>query len=700
MTVTTGHSLVDDTDPESTRGAERQVAREGWWNNAFGVFQTNLREVDVTLDVEATLDDIEAHGATVWLLNVGGILAHHPTDLDFQPRNPELRNRPGGDLVGDAVAAARRRGIRLLARMDFSKITAEVANKHPDWAYRSRTGGLQIYEGLVSVCPSGRYYQERMFEIVDEVIDRYNVDGFFFNWFGFNEVDYGRTLHGVCHCDSCRSAFTAESGLDLPADADHPNYVAWKQFARRTIDELTARISAHIATRSPGAALILGRSADILFYEANNAVGRPLWPHATSEAVSASRVTQPEKPALVNAVAFLDMPYRLSDEQPEMLGQYLVQAIARGANPSTYIMGATRGILYDGLETAAIPTRTVTKNPDVYSGLSPCSPVALVQPDGLRVEPGRHAQARAEFTGWYVSLQEAHVPFDVLPADAITPKALAAFEAVVMPDIVSLEPAQDAAIDAYVAAGGHVVTSAGTGLEYATIERDAAASWLPAEYVTSVETADAELMSSYVKLDDLDHVEGASLIPRHGRAYRVAWRDGVESTFTLIERAPFGPPEKAYGHVLGSESAAARRPIGTGAVTQFTWTIGTTYGAFGLTRIRDAAVGVVRDALSTTMIEVDGPEYLEVVLGRSAAGLVIHLINHSGQRRNSYGPAAPIRDVRLRVPGGGSEAEVRSLVEPAGLTVEHDGDDVVLNIHAVDAFDVVVVGSPAARRTT
>src|SRR5690606_27730250 len=39
------------------------VARPGWWDEPFGVFQTNLREIDAGLDVEATLDAIEEHGA-------------------------------------------------------------------------------------------------------------------------------------------------------------------------------------------------------------------------------------------------------------------------------------------------------------------------------------------------------------------------------------------------------------------------------------------------------------------------------------------------------------------------------------------------------------------------------------------------------------------------------------------------------------
>src|SRR5690606_14548077 len=358
--------------------------RPGWWDEPFGVFQTNLREIDADLDVEAALDAIEEHGAGVWLLNVGGILSHYPTDLPFQTRNPHLARRAGGDLVGDALAAARRRGVRLLARMDFSKVAPAIADAHPEWLYVSPTGERQEFEGLVSVCPSAGYYQHRLLDVVDEVLDRYEVDGFFFNWFGFNEVDYAGRVHGVCHCAACQEGFSARTGLDrLPDRAGDEHYRAWRGYATATIDTLTARVRAHVAARRPDAALILGTAADVLFHEANNAIGRTLWPYATGEAVSALRSARPGKPVLVNAVAFWAMPYRFAAEQPEMLGQYLTQAIARGANPSTYVMGPTGRVAYDGLPAAAAVTRFHRDHRDVYTGLAPAARVGLVRPDPL-----------------------------------------------------------------------------------------------------------------------------------------------------------------------------------------------------------------------------------------------------------------------------------------------------------------------------
>lgn len=181
--------------------AQRENPAGKWWQEPFGLFQTNLREIDAAMDVEATADYIVAHGASAWLTSVGGILANYPTELDYHVVNPYLAEaRPSGDLIQDSLDAASSRDLRLLGRMDFSKVQWSVAEAHPEWLYISPNGTWQVHtRDVVSVCPSGEWYQERVFDIMNEVISKYKLDGFFVNWVGFNENDYFRNYHGVCH---------------------------------------------------------------------------------------------------------------------------------------------------------------------------------------------------------------------------------------------------------------------------------------------------------------------------------------------------------------------------------------------------------------------------------------------------------------------------------------------------------------------
>jgi hypothetical protein len=670
--------------------------RPGWWDEPFQVFQTNLREIDAGLDVERTLDAVQEHGANVWLLNVGGILSHYPTGLGFQARNPHLAERPGGDLVGDALAAARRRGVRLLARMDFSKVAPAIADAHPEWLFVAPSGERQEFEGLVSVCPSAEYYQQRIFDVLDEVLDRYEVDGFFFNWFGFNEVDYAGRVHGVCHCAACRAGFTAHTGLDrLPDRAGDPGYREWRGYATATINALTARVRTHIAARRPDAGLILGTAADVLFHESNNAIGRSLWPYATGESVSALRSAQPGKPVMVNAVAFWDMPYRLADEQPEMLGQYLAQAISRGANPSTYIMGPTGGIAYEGLSAAAAVTRFHRDHKHEYTGLAPAAEVGLVRPDPLD-DDGRFGTGTAEHRGLLTGLVERHVPFDVVPVGALEALPADRFKVLVLPDLPSLPQAAAESLERFVRAGGSLVATGRSGIR----ADGSVVEWFPGVRVTDVDADRETLKSSYVQLDDSGRVEGAVLVPRHGRHHRLTWRPDAALRHRLVERAPYGPPEKAYGHVPGDEFVCGSRRHAAGTVVQLPWTAGTAYRDTRLTRLRDVVVDLVVERLGDRPggclpITVDAPEQLEVVVGRSAAGLVIHLLNHSGQRGNGFGPVVPLRDVVLRATGLAGRT-ARALA--GTVTVLDDGDDLVVRIATVTELEAVVIQDEGGSR--
>jgi len=60
-----------------------------WWHRPFRIFQTNIREVDSGMDVDAVVDDIVGFGADVWLLNAGG---SSPTT---RPGCPTSTLRPG-----------------------------------------------------------------------------------------------------------------------------------------------------------------------------------------------------------------------------------------------------------------------------------------------------------------------------------------------------------------------------------------------------------------------------------------------------------------------------------------------------------------------------------------------------------------------------------------------------------------------------
>lgn len=200
------------------------------------VQQTNLRDIDViTMDTDTVAEYIKAHGANTWLQSIGGIIANYQSKLDFHYINPMLREREGGDLVKDTIESAHARGIRVLGRMDFSKVHRKIADANPQWAYVSPNGTWQTHpRGLVSVCPSTEWYQNRTFDIIEEIIDNYDVEGFFVNYAGYNENDYFRNVSSAnSHWDASLIAdSTGEFVTVIAASISGPNIRLGRTFPR------------------------------------------------------------------------------------------------------------------------------------------------------------------------------------------------------------------------------------------------------------------------------------------------------------------------------------------------------------------------------------------------------------------------------------------------------------------------------------
>ncbi len=688
--------MSDDTE-------RRPSAPGRWWHRPFSVFQTNLQEIDATLDVDATLGFIEDYGADTWLLNTGGIVTFHPTDLPFQTRSPYLADRPSGDLVGDAVTAAHERGVKVIARLDFSKVSAAIAREHADWLYVSPESEPQVYNTLYSVCPSGEYYQQRTIDVLDEIMDRYPIDGFFFNWFNFNERDYSRRYLGVCQCGSCQQRYSARAGKALPTGPRSENYWDWLQFSFETTGALTRRITEHINDRRPDVALVLRRGASIAYQEANNAFGTDVWPHETAEAVSAHVTAAPDVPVMVNSVSFVDMPYRMAGEQPERFEQYLVQAIARGGNPSTYIMGAPGRVPYANLRLGREVTRFHRDHVDLYADLSPAATVAVVRPNRFGMRPDRYATTVEEYRGVYSSLQQTHQPFDLLAQESLVEMGrrgrLDRYSLVVLPDLGPLGADVAATLDAFVAAGGHVLCTGTSGVaEDGTIELASS----PARTTAGPPTVDAALWSSYATLEEQPRADEyryePSVVPVWGACSSFEWKPGVTELGSMLPPAPYGPPEKCYGHIVGEDPAIVSLEHGSGGVTVIPWTIGRAYREFGTTELRTFLLRAVAPH-AMSVVTASLPEQVEVILGASDGALVVHLVNLSGARHRTFGPHLTIPGGQLRLHGTRA-SRADALVAHQPVAIRHDGDDAVLDLPALELFEVVRVATGTQADTT
>jgi hypothetical protein len=106
-----------------------------------------------------------------------------------------------------------------------------------------------IYNGVYSTCINGGYYLDQGMKILAEALERYEVDGLFFNMFGNQSRDYSGLFVGHCHRDSCRTKYRALYGKELPAEPDEQ----YRQFMFQSSREVAAEIGKLIRSKRPNA---------------------------------------------------------------------------------------------------------------------------------------------------------------------------------------------------------------------------------------------------------------------------------------------------------------------------------------------------------------------------------------------------------------------------------------------------------------
>lgn len=317
-----------------------------WWRNRpMRMVQTNLREIDADLDLETYVRSLKQFSADVVLFNTGGIVANYPSGLAYHFRNPHLKD----DLVGKVLARVKREGMRFLSRFDFSKVNESLAAKHPQWLYLSLEGEPVNYNGQVQTCVNGEYQQRLAFGILGEVLERYPVDGVFFNMIGYQTYDYSGNYHGICQCANCRDRFRDMFGLELPRveDRDEPAFRKYERFRAVTSAELFWKTANFVREQRPGTAVCTSthEGVDIYRKESNTGLERPLpeWTYSASDNVKSVLGSWPGMQIANTAVHFIDFPYRHSGVSPHLTRARLAGDLISGGWIDYYVIGTLEG---------------------------------------------------------------------------------------------------------------------------------------------------------------------------------------------------------------------------------------------------------------------------------------------------------------------------------------------------------------------
>lgn len=637
-----------------------------WWNRTpIRLIQTNLREIDALMDVDAFARSIEAASANVVLLNVGGIVANYPTKLPFHYKNTYMK----GDLVGELLKRLHAKGIRVLGRFDVSKINETLAAKKPEWLYVGTDGKNVNYNGQVQTCVNGGYQQQYTFDILKETIENYDLDGIFFNMPGYTTSDYSGVYHGICQCENCKKRFHDSTGMTLPVkeDMNDPVYRKYNAFRKITSEELFTKVGNFIKKQNSRLIICTYTDAGVDMTRSESSswlTSEYEWNYFSTDHVK--RVIGSYKDRVPSNLLqyFLAIGYRHIATSPNISRVWVLENMLNGAPLDVYVIGT----LVNQEDRRFIPImndiyRFHKKNEKLFTNLQPISNVALIR------------GSKDEYKGLIKLLSEEHIMFDVLEPAAVgsirAPKKLEEYDALILGDISEMDDSFIAIIDNYVKNGGKILstgftsTKDGIGTTTNTI-RLKSLGVLPA-YETF-----KQAKSTYLKVTPKDksamgqkEFEDFDLMMMYGDFLKCKVGPNAKGYLRLLPATMFGPPEKSYytEAEITDVPGIISNDFGKGKSVFIPWQIGSQYNFKGHYAHKTLFVSALKNLLKVeNSIVTDASPLIEItrLSNRNHAFEWMGMLNHSGQIGASllepvtinnttirFKPLKPVKEIKL-----------------------------------------------------
>ncbi len=225
--------------------------RDGWWKRvAFGLhYDLHAGAADTQLGAELTHEHLREQLQKVAPDFVQCDCKGHPGYASW----PTRVGSPSPGIVRDALRIHRdvTRDLGIPLSVHYSGIwDSRAVELHPEWAAldchgepiqpRANDSGI--------VCPRGPYLHELMIPQMIELIDRYDVDGF---W-----VDGDNWAVRDCYCERCRAEFLRRTGLDTPPETqEHEAWPTWRAFQRDTFVEYVRQYVDAVHAHKPSCAV-------------------------------------------------------------------------------------------------------------------------------------------------------------------------------------------------------------------------------------------------------------------------------------------------------------------------------------------------------------------------------------------------------------------------------------------------------------
>jgi len=669
------------------------TAAEPWQQRVRRVGQSNMTEHDpAVMNIEEWADYWSNAGADIVFVSVTGILAFYPSKVPFHRHGKFLNGR---DFFGECVAAAKKRGMRVVARMSPDLNWGDALEAHPEWAMRNKDGTVQFSPEeprLFKTCMFSTYMDDYVPAIMREVASLYDVDCFYTNgWPPLGALP-------ECHCAICSK---------LPA----VNTVAfWRVFNDRLF-QLWAKYDAIAKEKKPdsfyfanlGGNVHSGPDLDRMgktgaWFQADNQ-GRTnddpaVW-GCTLQGRVCSSVLDGKFAANVTAGYSTGLVrWRNASKSEAEARMWMSETVASGMVPYYHFIGSEAGLGEDRRwqkfgddffhwtrrHDAHLKPRRSLANIGVVIGQT----TQLLYP-GPGIGPsGAHSKTYMHDTthGLYEALLAGRFAFDFVHESRLDPEHLGKYRVLLLPNIAMLSDRQCDQIRAFAKAGGSVMATFETGLYDQELKPRAGFALGDLFDITRAgQVVGTNGNGYYARIERLHPiVEGfgdTNWLP--GTQNRIPVKAVATPVLTVVPGFVQYPPELAYppvSHtdepavVLG-ENGASRTAYFPGDIERTFWLTGHT----DLLRLLHNTIGWLTG--DERVVSVDGEGFVEMFAWETAPGYAVHLLNytnpnaHHGWLEQVY-PLGP-QSVSLKLPPGVRVKSVDLLRagQPAAFHVEN-----------------------------
>ncbi|WP_248928148.1 family 10 glycosylhydrolase [Paenibacillus hamazuiensis] len=670
-----------------------------WWRNKpMRLIQTNLREIDAGLDIDEFMESLEEFSANVLLFNVGGIVANYPSLLEFHYVNPNMKD----DFTGKVIKRVHERGMKFIARFDFSRINEACALPNPDWLYRSVDGEIVNYNGQVHTCVNGYYQQKYSLLILREVAEKYPIDGVFFNMHGYVTHDYSYNYFGICQCGSCQKRFfewTGHERLPLKEDPNDPVFRDYERFRTETVEELFLRRVAVVKSVNPHIAVCnyTHEGTDIFRKESNTGINRPLpeWNYSATENVRTVLCSWEGMAVSNSAVHFVDFAMRHTAVSPFLTGQRLAQDLVNGGWLDYYVIGTLINqndrLCFDLVKDIF---RYHQEHEAYYANLKSLAEVCLVVPESSGIYGSKN-----EFKGIMRILAENHVQYDLLhDSELQSPQAyhkLCQYKVLILADQRSMSDDAVKAIDRFVEQGGKLLATGLTStcdLKGHPLGRIRLDSIGATEFVLKPKVQGAYFRIREEDKKTLRNFEQLDLVYLYGEALECKLEEGAAGLLGLIPSCMFGPPEKCYITEETDIPGLIYSRYGKGETAYIPWGIGAHYEKLSYHGHALLLIAALQDVLAhREPLQVSAPAVVEVSFHQGPSRRLVSAVNVSGQLGTAFHAPIPIRDIRITLQADSPPSRVYGLRRAGDIPFVYNEGQVSFGLEELDLFETIVI---------